>query len=93
MHDTKCRLQEVVGMRTRLFEKYVEAGILTMKELAELLGYTPEYLSLIKHGHMPITDGFIGRTCLRLGHRPADLFFDDVPEQTGNSHGGDGSDA
>lgn len=78
-------------MRTLLFEKYIETSIMTMRELAEVLGYTPEYLSLVRHGHFPLTGSFIARACLRLGEPINALFLSDVPEDSGTLQGG-GSD-
>jgi len=78
-------------MKTTLFERYIESKQMTMQELAARLGYTPQYLSLIRHGHFPITGNFIAKACLRLGHNISDLFFDDTPEELGNSHSEVGS--
>ena len=80
-------------MRTTLFEKYVDSGQMTMTELARRVGYTPVYLSWIRHGHRPVTEAFIARVCLRLGRDIGDLFFEDVPEKPGNLHGGGGDSA
>ncbi|MBM3155592.1 MAG: helix-turn-helix transcriptional regulator [Chloroflexi bacterium] len=77
-------------MKTRLFEEYVDTKKMTMQALAKRLGYTPQYLSLIRHGHFPITGNFIVRVCLTLGRNIGDLFFEDVPEESGSLHGGDG---
>ena len=65
-------------MRTLLFEKYIESNIMTMRELAARLGYSAEYLSRIRHGHVPIKTEFVGRVCVRLGHDIGDLFLPDV---------------
>lgn len=74
-------------MKTTLFEKYIEGGLMTMGELAEKLGYTPEYLSRVRHGHKPITCGFVARACLRLGHEIGELFYE-LPDP-GEPRGGD----
>jgi len=79
-----------MGMKTKLFETYIESGRMTMTELARRLGYTPVYLSFIRHGRKPITGNFIVRACRALGHGIDDLFFEDVPEESGSLHGGDG---
>jgi len=80
-------------MKTLLFEKYIETNMMTMRELASKLGYTPEYLSLIRHGHFPLTESFIARACIRLEQDIGDLFLPDTPEEMGNPHSGDGDHA
>jgi len=68
-----------VAIKTRLFAKYVDSGVMTQAELAALLNTAPEHLSRIKTGRRQITEGFIARVCLAL-HAPRDLlFYDDDP--------------
>ena len=61
-------------MKTTLFRRYVETGEYTMAALARALGYSPEYLSRIRHGKAPVTDSFVGRVCRRLAVPREQLF-------------------
>lgn len=63
-------------MKTSVFQLYIGTAPdeYTMAQLAELLGYSPAYLSRIRHGHAPITDSFITRCCRELGHTIDELF-------------------
>lgn len=62
--------------KTRLFEIADERGI-RYKWIAAQLGYTPEYLSRIKHGDEPVTAEFERRACGLFADVPAEfLFFD-----------------
>lgn len=66
-----------MAIRTRFFEIADERGI-RYTWLAKQLGYTPEYLSRIKHGTFPITAEFQRRACELFSDVPAnDLFFAD----------------
>ena len=68
-----------MAIRTRVFEKYVDTGVMSQVELARVLGMTPEHVSRLRHGRYQITEGFIARVCLAL-HAPRDLlFYDDDP--------------
>ena len=64
-------------MKTRVFELYVETNTYSMAELAELLGYAPSYLSRIRHGRAPVSNSFITRCCMKLGHSIQELFYEE----------------
>lgn len=61
-------------MRTSLFQKYTESGLMTQRELAALIGMSEENLSRIRTGKVAISEGFIARVCLAL-HAPRELLF------------------
>lgn len=61
-------------LRTRLFEIADERGI-RYTWLAKQLGYTPEYLSRIKHGTYPITEEFRRRVCALFANLDPDTLF------------------
>lgn len=63
-----------MAIRTRLFERYVETGVMTQKEIARLTGFSEEYISMVRRGKKPITPGFIARICMGL-NAPRDLLF------------------
>lgn len=61
--------------KTRLFQIADARGI-RYKWIAGQLGYTPEYLSRIKHGDEPVTDEFQRRVCVLFPDiTPEELFF------------------
>lgn len=63
--------------KTRLFQIADARGI-RYKWIAGQLGYTPEYLSRIKHGDEPVTDEFQRRVCVLFPDvAPEELFFVD----------------
>lgn len=66
-------------MQTTLFE-WAEQK-LTLKELADILGYHPDHLTRIKNGRYPITEKFKDRCVARLapivGLEKACSFFAD----------------
>ena len=67
-------------IKTRLFERYVDTGLMTQRELAQTLGMSHEHLSRLKHGRYNITPGFIARVCMAL-HAPRELLFvEEEPE-------------
>ncbi|MHB8409856.1 MAG: helix-turn-helix domain-containing protein [Acidiferrobacterales bacterium] len=61
-------------MRTALFEKYIDSGLMSQKELARLIGMSEENLSRIRTGRVSISEGFVARVCLAL-HAPRELLF------------------
>ena len=68
-----------MATKTRLFERYIDTGVMSQVELARALGMSPEHISRLRHGRYQITEGFIARVCLAL-HAPRDLlFYDDDP--------------
>ncbi len=69
-------------MQTSLF-RWAEDYRVPMKEMADLLGYSYEHLSRLKHGHEPVTPEFRDRCIRRLGKDAEYLFFEEgesVPE-------------
>ena len=66
-----------MAKRTRLFERYVDTGIMSMAELSRVSGYRHEHLSRVRHGRLPITPGFVARMCLALHAPESVLFYDD----------------
>lgn len=71
-------------LRTRFFQIADERGI-RYNWLASQLGYTPEYLSRIKHGFFPITDEFQRRACAIFADVSPDALFFDVSGES-NHH-------
>ena len=69
-------------MKTRLFEKYVDSGLMTQRQLADTLGFSEEHLSRIKHGRIRIQEGFVARVCMTL-HVPRDFLFYRDDEEAG----------
>lgn len=68
-------------MRTRLFEWAEERGM-SVKELAEMLGYSWRQVYRISIGEYPVTEAFVGRVVLKLGDWARSLFFTDVSEDS-----------
>lgn len=69
-------------IKTRLFERYVDTGLMTQRQLAETLGMSEEHISRLKHGRYNITPGFIARVCMAL-HAPRELLFTEDDTEAG----------
>lgn len=62
-------------MHTTIFEWWRKSGR-TLKELAETLHYSSDYIYRVAGGQHPITESFVARCVLHLGDETRFLFFD-----------------
>lgn len=52
---------------------------MNQKTLCKSLGYTPQYISNLVNGRMPVTDSFIGRVIAKHGIDSAKILLIDKP--------------
>jgi len=74
--EINSRREEKTDVKTNMFKIADDRGI-RYTWLAGKLSYTPEYLSRIKHGAVPITEEFQRRVCELFPEIPmTELFFE-----------------
>lgn len=58
-----------------VLRQFLEEHCLQQQELANRLGYTPQYMSNLVNGRDPITPAFVGKVTLHFGAAAASLFL------------------
>ena len=55
--------------------QFLKNNQISQKQLAQELGYHPQYISNLVVGQSPVTNAFIGRIAIIYGSKEAEIFF------------------